>query len=196
MNARKCVHAQKPYPSQAFAHESSKVEGRETGKTEAGRLMERKAAQQNKITSEELKQGQSDHLSTCDTNYFAYRGNIFILLIERTKFNFDTRWLMELIFIPQNPRDVSENMLTDALSFGFAQQFLMLKSRQAILVSKSIEAIPMCKSIETVPVFKSREAVQMFKSREAIPTFKSIEAFPVSKSCEAIPASKSRETSF
>ena len=24
MNARKCVHAQKPYPSQAFAHESSK----------------------------------------------------------------------------------------------------------------------------------------------------------------------------
>ena len=28
MNARKCVHAQKPYPSQAFAHESSKVGGR------------------------------------------------------------------------------------------------------------------------------------------------------------------------
>ena len=25
MNARKRVHAQKPYPSQAFAHESSKV---------------------------------------------------------------------------------------------------------------------------------------------------------------------------
>ena len=48
MNARKCVHAQKPYPSQAFAHESSKVGGRgkrETGKTEARRLMERKAAQ-------------------------------------------------------------------------------------------------------------------------------------------------------
>ena len=60
MNARKCVHAQKPYPSQAFAHESSKVGGRgkrETGKTEARRLMERKAAQQNKNTSEELKQG-------------------------------------------------------------------------------------------------------------------------------------------
>ena len=55
MNARKCVHAQKPYPSQAFAHESSKVERR--GKTEARRLMERKAAQQNKNTSEELKQG-------------------------------------------------------------------------------------------------------------------------------------------
>ena len=25
LNARKCVHALKPYPSQAFAHESSKV---------------------------------------------------------------------------------------------------------------------------------------------------------------------------
>ena len=64
MNARKCVHAQKPYPSQAFAHESSKVGGRgkrETGKTEARRLMERKAAQQNKNTSEELKQGLPRH---------------------------------------------------------------------------------------------------------------------------------------
>ena len=60
MNARKCVHAQKPCPSQAFAHESSKVGGRrkrETGKTEARRLTERRAAQQNKNTSEELKQG-------------------------------------------------------------------------------------------------------------------------------------------
>ena len=28
INARKCIHAQKPYPSQAFAHESSKVGGR------------------------------------------------------------------------------------------------------------------------------------------------------------------------
>ena len=57
MNARKCVHAQKPHPTQAFAHESSDAGGRETGKTEAKRLMERKAAQQNKNTSEELKQG-------------------------------------------------------------------------------------------------------------------------------------------
>ena len=60
MNARKCVHAQKPCPSQAFAHESSKVGGRgkrETEMTEARRLMEGKAAQQNKNTSEELKQG-------------------------------------------------------------------------------------------------------------------------------------------
>ena len=60
MNARKCAHAQEPYSFQAFAHESSKVGGRgkrETGKTEARRLMERKAAQQNKNLSEELKQG-------------------------------------------------------------------------------------------------------------------------------------------
>ena len=63
MNARKCVHAQKPNTSQAFAHESSKIGGRgkreeerETGKTEARRLMENKAAQQNKNTSEEVKQ--------------------------------------------------------------------------------------------------------------------------------------------
>ena len=65
MNARKCVHAQKPCPSQAFAHESSKVGGkRETGETEARRLMERKAAQQKKKnTSEELKQGLPKHNS-------------------------------------------------------------------------------------------------------------------------------------
>ena len=66
INARKCVHAQKPYSCQAFAHESSKVGGRgkrETGKTEARRLMERKAAQQNKNTSEELKQSLPRHSS-------------------------------------------------------------------------------------------------------------------------------------
>ena len=48
MDARKGVHAQKPYFFLAFAHESSKVGGRlkrEIGKTEARRLMERKAAQ-------------------------------------------------------------------------------------------------------------------------------------------------------
>ena len=63
MNARKCVHAQKAYPSQAFAHESSEIEGRGkyTGKIKARRLMERKAAEQNKNTSEELKQGLSRH---------------------------------------------------------------------------------------------------------------------------------------
>ena len=60
MNARKCVHAQKSYPSQAFAHESGKVGvrgERETGKTEIRRLMERKVAQQIKNLSEEIKQG-------------------------------------------------------------------------------------------------------------------------------------------
>ena len=72
MNARKCVHAQKFYPTQAVAHESSKVGGRgkkrgrgkreeetsrEAGKTEARRLMERKAVHQNKNIAEELKQG-------------------------------------------------------------------------------------------------------------------------------------------
>ena len=69
MNARNCAHAQKPCPSQAFAHESSKVRGRgktkkrgrETGKTEARRLMERLADQQNKNTSEKLKQGLPRH---------------------------------------------------------------------------------------------------------------------------------------
>ena len=58
MNARKCVHAQKPYTTQAFAHESSKVGRRgkrETGKTEVRKLMERMAAQQQKNISEELK---------------------------------------------------------------------------------------------------------------------------------------------
>ena len=65
MNARKCVHAQKPYSFQVFVHELSKVggrgkkRGRETGKTDARRLMERKAAQQNKNLSEELKRGLS-----------------------------------------------------------------------------------------------------------------------------------------
>ena len=34
MNARKRVHAQKPYLSQAFAHESSKVGGRGKRKEE------------------------------------------------------------------------------------------------------------------------------------------------------------------
>ena len=70
MNVRKCIHAQKPYPSQAFTHESSKVGGR--GKKERKRdrkcrgyrrLMERKAAQQNNNLSEELKEGQARHSS-------------------------------------------------------------------------------------------------------------------------------------
>ena len=40
-----------------------KKRGRETGKTEARRLMERKAAQQHKNTSEELKQALPRHSS-------------------------------------------------------------------------------------------------------------------------------------
>ena len=68
MNARKCVHAQNPYSCQAYAHESNKVRrrgkkrGRETGKTEARRMMKRKAAQKKKL-SEELKQGIPRHSS-------------------------------------------------------------------------------------------------------------------------------------
>ena len=63
MNARKCVHAQKPYSSQAFAHESSKVGGR--GKREEenperqkwwGWWKERQP-NKTKSTSEEQKQG-------------------------------------------------------------------------------------------------------------------------------------------
>ena len=42
--------------NQARSEEEEK-RGRETGKTEARRLMERNAAQQNKNTSEERKQG-------------------------------------------------------------------------------------------------------------------------------------------
>ena len=68
MNARKCVHVQKPYSCQAFANELSKVGGKEkrgteTGKTEARRLMERKATQQNKNLSDELKNGLLNHNS-------------------------------------------------------------------------------------------------------------------------------------
>ena len=63
MNARKCVNAQKPYSSQAFAHmnqERSEEEGKqETGKTDAKRQTE---TQPNKTkTSEELKQGLPRH---------------------------------------------------------------------------------------------------------------------------------------
>ena len=58
MNARKCVHAQKPYSWQAFAHESSNIGGRgkrETGKNVARRLMKGKELSKNLF--EELKQG-------------------------------------------------------------------------------------------------------------------------------------------
>ena len=45
MNARKCVHAQKPYSCQAFAHESSKVGGR--GKKREGERRERQSRHRN-----------------------------------------------------------------------------------------------------------------------------------------------------
>ena len=61
MSARKCIHAQKPYSFQVFAHESSKVGGRGKNRgedkdrnTEARRLMERKFAQQIENLSEEF----------------------------------------------------------------------------------------------------------------------------------------------
>ena len=60
MNARKCVHAQRTYTCQAFAHESSKVGGRETGKTEADG---KKGSPTKQNTSEELKQGLPRHRS-------------------------------------------------------------------------------------------------------------------------------------
>ena len=54
MNARKCVHAQKPYTSKAVAQggtpawHSRMNQAREEEEREARRIMERKAAQQNK----------------------------------------------------------------------------------------------------------------------------------------------------
>ena len=54
------THLRHSRMNQARLEEEEK-RGRETGKTEARRLMERKAAQQNKNTSEELKQGQPWH---------------------------------------------------------------------------------------------------------------------------------------
>ena len=72
MNARKCVHAQKPYPvrhsriNRTRSDEEKKERkrrGRETGKTEARRLIVRNAAQENKNLSDELKQGLPGHSS-------------------------------------------------------------------------------------------------------------------------------------
>ena len=63
MNARKCVHEQKPYPSQAFAHESSKVGGRgKRDRKDRGQEADgKKGSPTNKNTSEELKQGLPGH---------------------------------------------------------------------------------------------------------------------------------------
>ena len=64
MDARKCVHAQKPYPSQAFAHESSKVGGRgkrEGDRKDRGQEADGKKGKTKQNTSEELKQGLPRH---------------------------------------------------------------------------------------------------------------------------------------
>ena len=56
MQERVPMHKCPSYTTHAVVHESGKTRGRETGKTEARRLMKRKAVQQNKNTLEELKQ--------------------------------------------------------------------------------------------------------------------------------------------
>ena len=56
MNARKCVHAQKPYPVRhSRMNQAREEEEEKERKREARRQMERKAAKKKKI-SEELKQ--------------------------------------------------------------------------------------------------------------------------------------------
>ena len=63
MNARKCIHAQKPYPSQAFAHESSKVGRRgknermrdkKDGGQEADGILKRKSNKINNIKNRHI----------------------------------------------------------------------------------------------------------------------------------------------
>ena len=55
MNARKCVHAQKPYPSQAFAHESSKVGGRGKRETEFKTALESEKIQKMPYSEKKYK---------------------------------------------------------------------------------------------------------------------------------------------
>ena len=66
INARKCVHEQKPYPCQALAYESSKVGGRgkerKIDRKDRGQETDgKKAAQQNKNRSMKLKEGLPSH---------------------------------------------------------------------------------------------------------------------------------------
>ena len=56
MNARMCVHAQKPYSYQAVLHESSKVEGR--GKREEDRRQEAKLIRGNKTRPTQKLRGE------------------------------------------------------------------------------------------------------------------------------------------
>ena len=60
MNARKSVHAQKPYPTQALGHESSNDGGRKKKRDRKDRGQEadgKKGSPTKQNTSEELKQG-------------------------------------------------------------------------------------------------------------------------------------------
>ena len=59
MNARKCAHAQKSYPIQEFAHESSKVgrRGKRDRKDRGQEADGKKGSTTKQNTSEELKQG-------------------------------------------------------------------------------------------------------------------------------------------
>ena len=59
MDARKCVHAQKPYPPQAVAHESSNAGERE----EKQEVNEKNGSPTKQNLSEELKQGLYLHSS-------------------------------------------------------------------------------------------------------------------------------------
>ena len=58
MNARKCVHAQKPYPSQAFAHELNKGGGR--GKREEEEKERKRKKRGRGKREEEEKERKSD----------------------------------------------------------------------------------------------------------------------------------------
>ena len=63
MNARKFVYARKPYPSQAFAHESSKVGGKGERKDRGQEADGKKGSRTKQNLSEELKKGLPRHSS-------------------------------------------------------------------------------------------------------------------------------------
>ena len=59
-----------PTPVKYLKEEGRRKRKRETGKAKARKLMERKAAQQNKNTSEELKHGLPRHSSVVPTIFY------------------------------------------------------------------------------------------------------------------------------
>ena len=115
-NARKYVNAQKPYSCHAGirawikqGRRKRKKRGRETGKTEARRLMERKAAQQNKNLSEEIKQGLPMHSYW---NLYIYIYNYSIMswnIIEKT---YLATWGLEPASMVSVNRQVSKHTST------------------------------------------------------------------------------------